>query len=289
MTATTVKNWSEWLKSSRFSYMSEEQKEQTFRWLSLVKDKIIDRSNLKPDDTLLDIGTGTGLLAFGAYDFLRQHGKVIASDYVEDCIQECKKIIDSIEPQNKMEFLLSNASNIDLPENSVDVTVMRSVMVHILEKQPVLDECYRVLKPGGRISIFEPIINSNTRNSELINPDNCPDFEKYKEVESIIMTMPNDSLMNFDEKTLQDNFVKAGFKKIKVDLCTEKSVYKATAAMIDPWFNTPPNPGGMTLKQRFLNYFSEEEIEKYIAVIKADLDEKMITVKSNSVYISAEK
>lgn len=289
MTATVVKNWTEWLKQSRFSYMSEEQKEQTFRWLFQVRDKILDRANLKPDDVLMDIGTGTGLLAFGAYELLKDTGKVIASDSFADCIEECKKVAEESGITEGMEFLQSDAADIKLPDNSVDVAVMRSVLVHIVDKQSAISEIYRVLKTGGRISIFEPIINSNTRYYELVNADTFPNFQKLKEVEDKVMFTPNDSLTNFNDKTLRQNFENAGFKNIDVDVNTEQSTYLASASMVDPWFNTPPNPGGLTLKQRFLEYLTEEEVNDCIENIKNDLDGKTIVVKSNSVYISAEK
>lgn len=288
MTAT-VKTWTEWLKHSRFSYMNEEQKEQTFRWLSSVKDKILERANIKSDDVIIDVGTGTGLLAFGAYELVGQNGKVIASDSYEDCIEECGRIAKNSDIRENFELLLSDAASIKMPDNSVDIVVMRSVLVHILEKQSVLDECYRILKPGGRISIFEPIISSNTRYHELINPENFSNYERIKEIEDKVMSMPNDPLTNFNDKTLEKNFSKAGFKNIDIDLNTEQSAYKASASMVGPWFNTPPSPGSLTLRQRFLQYMSEEGLDNYIKELKAELDNKIIVVKSYSAYISAEK
>src|SRR3989339_897946 len=154
----TVKTWVEWLNNSRFKYLTQEQKEQTLRWLFQVRDKVLGRANLKPDDVLIDIGTGTGLLAFGAYDILKDSGKVIASDAFEACIKECEEIAKSCNITENFEFLVSPANDINLADNFVDVAVMRSVMVHIVDKLSVIKELNRILKPGGRVSIFEPII-----------------------------------------------------------------------------------------------------------------------------------
>lgn len=285
----TVKTWAQWLKQSRFSYLNEEQKEQTLRWLSLVRDKVLSRANLKPEDTLIDIGTGTGLLSFGAYDILKETGKVIASDGYQDCLDECKKIAEACNITEGLEFLLSNAQDIKLPNNSVDVVVMRSVLVHIVDKLSAIREFYRILKPEGRISIFEPIIQSNTRYYELINPANFPNYERLKEVEAKIMSNPQDCLTNFDDKSLIKDFETAGFKDIDLDLNTEQSSYTVTAEMIDPWITTPPGPGVSSMKERFLQYLSEEELNEYVEKLKQELDGKTITVKSFSVYISAVK
>ncbi|MFH0702051.1 MAG: methyltransferase domain-containing protein [bacterium] len=285
----TIENWTEWLKNSRFSYMNEIQKEQTLRWLFQVRDKILDRACLKSGDTLIDIGTGTGLLAFKAYDFLKDSGKIIASDTSEDCITECKKVAKTCNIIEGMDFLLSDAANIKLEENSVDIVVMRSVLVHILDKISAIKEFYRILKPGGRISIFEPIIKSNTKYYQLINPINFSNYDKLKEVEYKIMTNENDPITNFDDKSLVNDFKLAGFKDIDLDLGTEESNYQVSAGMIEPWFNSPPSPGSLTLKEKFLKYLDIEEINDYINKLKSELDGKSITVKSFSAYISAKK
>jgi len=284
-----VKNWTEWLKQSRFAYMNEIQKEQTLRWLFSVRDKILQRADIKKGDILLDLGTGNGMLAFGAYEILKNNGKVIASDKYKDCLEECKKIAQEIGIAQNFEFLQSDITDIKLPDNSVDVVVMRSVLVHILNKSQAIKECFRVLKPGGRISIFEPIIRSNTKYYELVNPSSITNYDKFKEIEQKFMSDENDSLTNFDEKTLLNDFKNAGFNDINIDLATEKSTYEANSSMIDPWFNTPPSPGGLTLKEKFLRVLPDEEITRYIEELKRELNGKTITVKSFSAYISAKK
>jgi len=287
--STLTQTWTEWLKSSRFSYMTEIQKEQTLKWLFLVRDKVLKRAEIKQGDVLIDIGTGTGLLAFEAYNILNGSGKVIASDYAKDCIDECRKIAESCHITQGMEFLLLDSSSMNLEDDYVDVVVMRSVLVHVLNKAKAIKEFYRILKPGGRISIFEPIIKSNTRYYELINPLNFPNYEKLKETEYKMMTDENDPLVNFDNESLIRDFEIAGFREIDLDLSTEKSTYQVSANMIDPWFNTPSGAGNLTMKERFLKYLTMEEVDNYIQDLKQELDGKVITLNSLSAYISAKK
>lgn len=283
----TMINWTEWLKNSRFSYMNEVQKAQTTRWLFDVRDKVLDRANLKSDDVLIDVGSGTGLLAFGAYE--RNISKVIVSDAFQDCINECARVAEESGINQGIDFLLSRAEDIKLPDGSVDVAVMRSVLVHIMDKSKTINECYRILKSGGRISIFEPIVSTNTKYYELVNPENIPNYDKFKEIEHEIMTDKNNPLTNFSEKDLLESFENAGFKNINIDLGIEQSTYVVSRTMIDPWFNTPPGAGNPTLKEKFMQYVSEEEVNQYIQSLKDDLDGREITVKSYSAYISAEK
>jgi len=308
-----VKTWTEWLKNSRFSYMTEEQKQQTLLWLSQVRDKVLDRANLKSDDVIIDIGTGSGLLAFGAYERLkemnggrmssthrsgeaessglhsRSAGRVIASDAFKDCVEECLNFAKTCGLENKMDFIQTDASDTKLPENSMDVVVLRSVLVHILDKSKTIKEFFRILKQGGRISIFEPIIRKNTKFYELMTPENYSNYQALKEAEDKMVADENDPLMNFDEDSLKKDFEEAGFKNIDIEIVMQTSIYQVSKEMIEPWFNTPPSPGKPTVKEKYLQSFSETEVNEFIEKLKQDLDGKTITINSPTAYISAEK
>lgn len=284
-----VKTWTEWLKNSRFSYMSEIQKQQTLLWLFEVRDKILNRANLKQDDVLIDIGTGTGLLAFGAYERLKNTGKVIASDAFIDCVDECFKFAESCGIESEMDFIQADATSTGLAEFFVDVVVMRSVLVHILDKSKAINEFFRILKQNGRISIFEPIIRKNTKYYELMTPENYSNYQALKEAEDKMVSDENDPLMNFDEDSLKKDFEKAGFKNINIEVVTQSSTYQVSKEMIDPWFNTPPSPGRPTVREKYLQYLSEDDVNDFIEKLKLDLDGKTITINSPTVYIYAEK
>ena len=56
------------------------------RWLEAVRDVILVYAEIKPYDVVLDIGTGTGLLAFKALEQQNCSGRVIFSDMFQDCL-----------------------------------------------------------------------------------------------------------------------------------------------------------------------------------------------------------
>ena len=283
-----VKTWAEWLKKARFSYMTEEQKEQTLRWLIIVRDKIIANAKIEPNHTVIDIGTGTGLLSFSAYELIKNHGKIIAMDLSEDCLEECKNLAVECNMGKEFETLISDIYDIALEDNFADIAVMRSVLVHVRNKPKAIAEIYRILKPGGRFSFFEPVVSSNTKYNELISPT-MKNFDKFKEVEIQIMNDQNSPLTNFTEETLKSDIEEAGFKNINFELAEEKSIYPVKAEMIEPWFNTPTSPGNPSLKDKLLKYFEPDEVDEFIENIKQDLNGKEITVKMVSVYGYAEK
>lgn len=283
------KKWSEWLKKSRVEGLSEDQQQQAYTWLNSVRDKVLDRANIKPDDTLIDIGTGTGLLAFGAYERLKNTGKVIASDAFADCVEECQQTAKELGIENEIEFLQTDATAIKLPDASVDVVVMRSVLMHILDKPKTINEFFRILKPNGRISIYESIMSKYTKFCDLINPENFLDFEKLKEIEDKIMSDKNNPVTNFNEESLRKDFEAAGFKNIDIEIIEKSFDDYITKEKIEPWFNFSFSPGQYSAKENFLKYLSEEELNDFMERLKVELDGKTITLKMPLVFIYAEK
>jgi ubiquinone/menaquinone biosynthesis C-methylase UbiE len=58
-----------------------------------VRDQVLDRACLRPGDTLLDVGTGDGLIALGALDRLGPDGRVIFSDISAHVLEFCRAAV----------------------------------------------------------------------------------------------------------------------------------------------------------------------------------------------------
>lgn len=283
------KNWTQWLKQNRFAGQTPEMIEQTTKWLEAVRDVVLVYAEIKPYDVVIDIGTGTGLLAFKALELQDCKGKVIFSDKFQDCLDDCKRILDESGVLGGYEMLLSPCEHIALPESSVHKALMRSVLVHIVNKQPAINEIYRILKPGGKFCAFEPVIRSNTRYWQILDPMHIEKYEDFKRVENEIMENPLDSLCNFDESTLRTNLEIAGFSIPDVKVQEVRSNYVVQDGMVAQWFNNPPSPGQPSTKERYMKYFDEATVDKFMADVQSYLTGKEISLKSNAVFINATK
>ena len=283
------KNWTQWLKQNRFAGQTPEMIEQTTKWLEAVRDVILVYAEIQPYDVVIDIGTGTGLLAFKALEMQECKGRVIFSDKFKDCLDDCKRILDESGVISGYEMLLSPCEHIALPESTAHKALMRSVLVHIVDKQPAINEIYRILKPSGKFCAFEPIIRSNTRYWQILDPMYIDKYEDFKRVENEIMDNPLDSLCNFDQDTLRTNLEIAGFSIPEVKVQEVKSNYIVQNGMVAQWFNNPPSPGQPTTKERYLKYFDEATVNKFIADVQNYLTGREISLKTNAVFINATK
>ena len=283
------KNWTQWLKKNRFAGQTPEMIEQTTRWLEAVRDVVLVYAEIQPFETVIDIGCGTGLLAFKVLEQQEGKGNVIFSDMFQDCLDDCKKFLDEQGIKEGFELLKCPAEHIALPMSTVHKALMRSVLVHIVNKQPVINEIYRILKPSGKFCAFEPIIRSNTRFWEILDPAHIDKYEDFKRVENEIMDNPLDSLCNFDENTIRTNLEIAGFSVPDVKLQEVSSGYIVQPNMVHEWFSNPPSPSQPSAKERFLKYFDYPTVEKYIMQIDEYLVGKRISLKSNAIFINATK
>ncbi len=283
------KNWTEWLKSARFAYMDEQQLKQTLLWLSAIRDEVLNLADLKENQIIADFGCGSGLLGFGVLDKFEDKVELIFSDKFQDCLDECKKILDSTNISSKVSFLKSDICDIKLKDNYLDRALTRSVLVHVLDKQSAFCELYRVLKQRGYYCAFEPIISQNTRYNELTSKEEITDYDEFKRAEDEFMSRSDDPLVNFDADSLKKNIETAGFSDIDLNIKVVSSTYTAQKDSVLLWFTTPPAPNQKTMKERFLDYFDEKKVNNYISEIQQALSNKEICVETKTALIKAGK
>lgn len=283
------KNWSTWLKQTRFSYLDEAQKEQTLNWLISIRNQVLDLAELKEGQKIADFGCGTGLLSFGILERFSNKVELIFSDKFEDCLSDCKKILNESNADSNAKFLQSDILDIKLPDNYLDRALTRSVLVHVLDKKRAFNELYRVVAKDGLYCAFEPIISQNTRYYELLLPNQVSDYFEFRKAEKEFMESPLDPLVNFSAQSLDEDLTNAGFSDVLVDVSITASRYVAKKENIDAWFISPPAPDQKSMKQRFLDYFDEKKVDNFILEVKEALGDKEVNIKSQTALIKARK
>jgi ubiquinone/menaquinone biosynthesis C-methylase UbiE len=186
------------------------------------RDEILDKAQLKPGETLLDVGTGDGLVAFGALDRLDRTGHVIFSDISQDLLDHCRKAAEAEGLLDQCSFVRASADSLaEIADASVDVVTTRSVLIYVKDKAAALREFYRVLRPGGRVSLFEPINRRMRDPDRLFGYDTRPVADLAQKVHAVydaIQPPDSDPMGDFDERDLVGHAENAGFPEISLDL-----------------------------------------------------------------------
>ncbi len=115
--------------------------------------RLISRLELKGGERVLDVCTGTGKLAFLLSKRVGKKGLVSGVDFSKEMLAEAEKKLNG-RPSN-ITFGLSDAKDLNFPENSFDAVTVSFGMRNIPDTTAALHEAFRVLKPGGRFCCLE--------------------------------------------------------------------------------------------------------------------------------------
>ena len=89
---------------------------------------------------------------------LVDHGKVIFSDISQPLLDRCRSIAERQGTLDRTAFIRASADDLSpVEDESVDAVTTRSVLIYVDRKDDAFSEFHRVLRSGGRLSIFEPI------------------------------------------------------------------------------------------------------------------------------------
>ncbi|MCH8973665.1 MAG: methyltransferase domain-containing protein [Chloroflexi bacterium] len=115
-------------------------------------------AELRPGETVLDLGCGGGIDTFLAARAVGPEGKAIGLDITPEMVERAEAHASLMGLAN-VEFLVGPMEEVPLPDASVDVIISNGVISMSMQKHKVFWEAWRVLRPGGRIVFGDMPLN----------------------------------------------------------------------------------------------------------------------------------
>lgn len=277
--------WAEWLLRRRFGGDPEIERQWRDKLLAM-RDRVLDRAELAPGETVLDVGCGDGLIAFGALE--RGAGLVVFSDVSQDLLDESCRLARELGVLDRSRFVLAPADDLrELEDDSVDVVTTRSVLIYVEDKERAFREFHRVLRPGGRVSLFEPI-NRLNRFLDAYDPGEAQELsDRVRSVFEALQPRDSDPMLDFDDRDLVAAAEKARFERVKLTLEVESEPPEPM-----PWhtyLDTAWNPKIPTIREAIEEVMTAAERERYEAQMRPLVEAGRGSRRMASAYLLAVK
>jgi arsenite methyltransferase len=261
--------WAEWLAERRFGG-DPEARAQMLAKLAETRACVLDRTELREGETLLDVGCGEGLIGFGALE--RGAAAVTFSDISTDLLDFCREAAGELGVLGRCRFVEASADDLaSIDDQSVDIVTTRSVLIYVEDKAAAFGEFARVLRPGGRISLWEPInrFGIEERRSGFFGfrVEGLEDIsEKLLATYEAIQPPDTDPMLDFDERDLLRFAEGAGFFPIRLTL--DARIEAMERRTWDTFLDTAWNPNVPTLREAMEQVLSPDERERLVTRLR---------------------
>ena len=288
--------WAQWLRGRRDGDDAAARR-RTLAALAPVRDRILARAAVRAGDVVLDLGTGEGLVAFGALERVGATGRVLFSDVSQVLLDRCRAIAERAGCGDRCGFLRAPADDLGaLADASVNVVTTRAVLLFVRNKARALREVHRVLRPGGRVSFVEPINRYfGTARPPHLFPSTYDGYDVTPVValaERVYPAAPPrppeaDPMLDFDERDLLTLAEGAGFGELHVELRADVEPLRPRDWVT--FARSAPNPLAPTLEEALAQRLTPAEGAQLVAHLRPLVEAGRGTRRAASAHLWAVK
>jgi len=199
-------------------------------------------AQIKAGDTVIDLGSGAGNDCFVARALVGEKGKVIGVDFTQAMIDKARENAEKLD-YNNVEFRFGDIEKLPVTANIADVVISNCVLNLVPDKVKAFSEIYRVLKPGGHLSVSDVVLRGElpeTLKQAAEMYAGCVSgaiqIEKYLQIiedcgfsntkvkKEKLITVPDEILLGYINKQELEEYKNSGLGIYSITVYAEKSV-----------------------------------------------------------------
>jgi arsenite methyltransferase len=263
-------------------------------------DRVLEGGQLAADMTLVDVGAGEGLVAFRAIERIGPSLRVILTDLSAPMLRFAESTALERNVRAQCTFLECPADNLaGIADASVDVVATRAVLAYVADKAAALGEFFRILKPGGRLSIAEPILQDEAFYARALRrriEDQSRPVDRFltllhrwkaaqfPDTEEAGAKSP---IVNYSERDLLNLVRGAGFAEIHLQLHID--VAPSLITSWDVFLGSSPHPWAPALKQILAQQFTFEERQFFEQMVRPTVESGKNVTTDRAMYLQAQR
>jgi arsenite methyltransferase len=292
---TESDRWARWLLTGRDGGNGT-QREVTMRFLDTVAERVLAGAGELRSKTVLDVGAGDGLIGLAAISAVGVDGKVIFSDISGPALREAERRVRAQPSPIRTEFVIARATDLEaIADASVDVVTTRSVLLYVAKRQRAFAAMFRVLRPGGRISLFEPI-------NRRMFPEPGDRFfgydvsgvarlaDKVKAEFALLHDPAAETMRDYDEGDLLTLAEEAGFTPVHLECDVDiESDPRHGAVSLSALLASAPNPLAPALGEAVDRALAGDEREQFLQHLGNSVKAGAYRWRRVAAYVSATK
>lgn len=292
--------WSQWLLHDRHG--GDAGYEQAMRaMVERYLERVLDGARLEAGQTIADVGAGEGLLALRAIERLGGALRVWLTDVSEPMLRHARAQALERGVADRCTFLRAAADRLEgIDDASLDAVLTRSVLAYVHDKIGALREFHRVLRPGGRISLAEPVFQDEAVAAQAIRAviESRPPAEvsplmpllhrwkaaQFPDTEEAIRAS---AIASYSERDLVRFAQNAGFAEVHLELHID-----ASASIVRSWevfVNSSPHPLAPPLSVIMAEQFTAEERDLFERSLRPIIEDPRAVSTDRMAYLTAHK
>jgi ubiquinone/menaquinone biosynthesis C-methylase UbiE len=260
--------------------------------------KVLDGAAIGPGMVMADLGSGEGVVAWEAIARIGPTLGVVLMDISAPMLSYAQTRAEALGVAGQCRFVACGAARLaGIADACLDAVTSRSALAYVADKEAAFAEMFRVLKPGGRVSLGEPLFRDEALAADAMRralaepgaPEMLALLHRWKAAQfpDTEAAMAANPITAYSERDLLRLAQQAGFARLHLELHIE--VNPSAVTDWEVFVGMSPHPWAPGLREILATRFDAGERATLEAALRPEVEAGRFVSASRMVYLSAVK